>query len=123
MKQIIIWDIDPEQWWNYIEQFYYNCIKNIPDAFLNSSKIEHCSENAVVMAGVKESTLRNEFNSSFLGNVKEVHDNTYLLEERQLFVREQVKYHPSVLVNKKVQKMKAKDIKERVCKIEGSQPS
>ena len=77
----------------------------------------------MVMAGVKESTLRNEFNSSFLGNVKEVHDNTYLLEERQLFVREQVKYHPSVLVNKKVQKMKAKDIKERVCKIEGSQPS
>ena len=30
-------------------------------------------------------------------------DNTYLLEERQLFIREQVKTHPAVLVNKKMQ--------------------
>ena len=39
LRQIIIWDLSPSLWWDYIDQFYHNCIRNVPEAFLNTTKI------------------------------------------------------------------------------------
>jgi hypothetical protein len=123
LRQIILWNLDPNQWWKYIEHFHANCLQGTSDVFLNSSKLQHCSDNALVMAGINMGQLNAEYNNSFLGGRKEVDDNTYLLEERQLFIREQVNTHPVVLVNKKAQAVDAAVLQERVCKMEGDSPT
>lgn len=115
--------MDQHQWWKYTKFFYDNCLKDKTGIFLNSTQLQHCSENALIMAGIKSNQLMLEYNNSFLGSRKEVDDNTYLLEQRQLFIREQVKTHPSVLVNKKVQAVDTDALKERICKMQGENPT
>ena len=53
LRQIIIWDMDQKQWWKYTKFFYDNCLKDKTGIFLNSTLLQHCSENALIMAGVK----------------------------------------------------------------------
>ena len=106
LRQIIIWDLSNSLWWDYIDQFYHNCVRNVPDAFFDTSKIQRCSENSLIMAGFNEDLrqqLKNELNGSFSGSRKEVDNNIYLSEERQAFLREQINSHPTILVNKKPQ--------------------
>lgn len=49
-----------------------------------------CSENCMIMAGIDISAYKKEYNSSFQGGRREVSDNTYLLEERQHYIKEQI---------------------------------
>lgn len=58
-----------------------------------------------------------------MGSRKEVDDNAYLLEERQHYVREQINSHPIVLVNKKPFDMSTVALQERICKMQGENPS
>lgn len=75
------------------------------------------------MAGVNETWLNKEINSSFLGKRKEVDDNAYLLEERQQYIREKISTHPTILINKKSFLVDSAVIQERVCKMQGDSPS
>lgn len=93
------------------------------DLFTDASQLQHCHQNSLIMAGIKEAALIEQYNASFLGTRKEVDDNTYLLEERQLYIREQISSHPVVLLNKQPRKMEAQSLQERICKMEGENPT
>ena len=125
LRQLIIWkmDITRQKWWSYIEQFHNNCLRNHEDLFTDASQLQHCHQNSLIMAGIKEAALIEQYNASFLGTRKEVDDNTYLLEERQLYIREQISSHPVVLINKQPRKMEAQALQERICKMEGENPT
>lgn len=55
----------------------------------------------MVRNGIDLQAYQQQYNKSFVGSRKEADDNTYLLEERQLFVKEQITSHPIGLINKK----------------------
>ena len=71
------------------------------------------------MAGIDTYALMKEYNRSFLGGRKEVDDNTYLLEERQHYIREQIESHPIVLINKRAVELDGEAVRERICRMEG----
>ncbi len=93
------------------------------DIFLDNTKLSACIENSMIMAGINTGQLKAEYNNSFLGTRKEVDDNTYLLEERQLYIREQLTSHPTVLINKKAFGLESPTIQERICKMQGDNPT
>ena len=41
----------------------------------------------MIIVGVEQQQYQQQYNKSFLGNKREVDDNTYLLEERQKYVK------------------------------------
>jgi hypothetical protein len=73
----------------------------------------------MLMSGIDLQRYRKEYNGSFLGSQKEVADNTYLLEERQHYIREQLSSHPAVLLNKKPINLNVGYVQDRICKIQG----
>lgn len=120
---MILWKMSEEIWWSYLAHFYTNCLQQYPDLFTNSTQLYFCSENAMIVAGVDSQRYRAEYNSSFLGNRKEVSDNTYLLEERQCYLREQIEQHPTCLLNKKPIALSAHAVQEKICKLQGGKGS
>ena len=50
-------------------------------------------------------------------------DNTYLLEERQHYTKEQIASHPIGLINKKPISLNARLVEDKVCKLQGEQQS
>jgi hypothetical protein len=52
-----------------------------------------------------------------------VADNTYLLEERQHYIKEQITSHPIGLINKKPIILDATQVQEKICKIQGEKKS
>jgi hypothetical protein len=45
---------------------------------MSSNALSMCSQNSMILSGIDPTTVRTEFNNSFVGNRKEVDDNIYL---------------------------------------------
>lgn len=90
---------------------------------MNSTQLYFCSESALLKSGIDTQAYQQQYNKSFLGNRKDADDNTYLLEERQHYIKEQISSHPTALINKKTVNMDVTSVKDKICKIQGDTSS
>lgn len=54
---------------------------------MNSTQLYFCSETALLKSGIDPQAYQQQYNKSFLGKRKDADDNTYLLEERQHYIK------------------------------------
>ena len=78
LRQIIIYETNPDLWWNYVLNWRFDCLGN-SNIFREIGTAEYCSNFSMVKAGIDPEVIRSLYLQSFRGPKVEIEDNEYLL--------------------------------------------
>ena len=97
LRQICIFQNEPEKWWHYMKIFKLTCI--------NSTAIENCTSDMMDKLNINKTLVKNCIDSSFVGDDEDLDDNTILKEDHEKFKNEGIQTWPSVLINNNIYKV------------------
>eukprot|EP01017_Pseudomicrothorax_dubius_P043850 TRINITY_DN7365_c0_g1_i2.p1 TRINITY_DN7365_c0_g1~~TRINITY_DN7365_c0_g1_i2.p1 ORF type:complete len:448 (-),score=100.49 TRINITY_DN7365_c0_g1_i2:99-1442(-) len=90
LRQLCIYQQNPEKWWQYITGFEGPCLN-----FINSD----CSNSIMAKVGIDKAQIEDCMKQSFEGANPNIDDNKILREERERYLKTGVPFYPSIQIN------------------------
>ncbi len=108
LTQICLYFLDKNLWWDYIEDFYKNCLKNKDE----NLDFRSCSEKQYSTLGYQKEKVEMCINDSFIDkNASQTYDgeNILLKQEQKTFMNEGIQLWPSLRINNETYRVKKKE--------------